>query len=248
MKRQFSLVAIYGLMMLRLSCAPAEGALVVPFVETFSSVNSAEQVHLGFDERWDPGIAPATTEYQFNPIDANWTFAGVAGGSLLVTNPVTGDQAIALNEEGPAPPPIIPGVAITSSPITGFVIGQEYQLTFEHWGDDKPNTNNYELDIKLDASLIGHVSRSFSFTPGFTFGTTTLSFFATATSHTLSFLDVTQSVHGPLAQASAIIDNISLSVIPEARQYLVLPVAVVIISLLGAAKRARVRSSALGDE
>jgi hypothetical protein len=63
-----------------------------------------------------------------------------------------------------------------------------------------------------------------------------VSFFATATSHTLTFQDVTLF---PPSEASAIIDNISIASIPEARPYIVILAGLGLAALYGLATRAR---------
>jgi hypothetical protein len=116
-------------------------------------------------------------------------------------NPADDDKAIGLNET--------PGHgSATSSPISGFTSGAEYLLTFDHWGDDRPDTTPYEVDVILDGDVIGHVSRSYS-SPG-PGATASIYFTATSTTHSLTFADVTF-----VGEASALIDNISITAVPE---------------------------------
>ena len=64
------------------------------------------------------------------------------------------------------------------------------------------------MDIKLDSSPIGHLSRTYS-SPG-PGALESIQFTATGTSHSLSFSDVTF-----IGQASAILDNILIRSVPE---------------------------------
>ncbi len=172
---------------------PAPAGANVIFSEDFSDVTSPDTVHFGGNEKWGD-----VTEYYLFPTDPRWDFLGTT--AVLVVNPADGDQALALNE--------VPVHGIATVEITSFVPGQEYLLTFDHWGDDQPNTLPYEVDIHLDATLIGHLSRSYS-SPG-PGASESISFFATAASHDLTFTDVTF-----LGAASACLDNILISsVIP----------------------------------
>jgi hypothetical protein len=193
---------------------PATGSSI--FSEDFSSSSSLDTEHIAPSEKWGPN-----TKYFLNPTDPGWTLAGT---SVMVVNPLDGDQAMALNEQPNH------GVA-TSNPIAGFISGQTYILTLDHWGDDRPNTTPYEVDIRIDASLIGHLSRTYP-TPG-PGATESFSFVATAASHTLSFTDVTF-----VGEASAILDNINIRPVPEPSACAIVLIAA---GLLGVAARLRLR-------
>ena len=191
------LAAICGLLLLSAGTAQA----VPLFTENFSSATFSGTPEIASSERWGP-----ETRYYLPPgfgFDTDftvpgWTFAVL---TVLVVNPGDGDIAIGLNE--------VPGHgSATSSPISGFTSGAEYLLTFDHWGDDRPDTTPYEVDVILDGDVIGHVSRSYS-SPG-PGATASIYFTATSTTHSLTFTDVTL-----VGEASALIDNISITAVPE---------------------------------
>jgi PEP-CTERM motif len=173
---------------------PAASASATPVLdENFNSATSGAYVDTGanFSERWDP------TSYYVNPVSSGWTFTG--GTYLAINGNDTSDQAILLNEA------VGHGSAAIDLP---FVAGQWYNLTFDNWGDNRPNTNNYMIDVMLDTTLLGTVSRSYTVPgPG---ATTSYLFQATAANQTLTFRDVTGS-----GEASGIIDNITVEAVPE---------------------------------
>jgi hypothetical protein len=210
-------MVMQGLFFTTTLCLPADGDLV--FSEDFSQVTSTDTPHLGDSEKWG-----ANTQYLFDISDVRWTFTGT---SVLVIHPSGGDQAVALNESPEH------GVA-TTTPIAGFIAGQSYQLTFDHWGDDRPNTTPYEVDIKLDGNPIGHISRTYPAFPS-AGASATVFFTATASSHQLSFHDVTFA-----GQASAILDNISIvSAVPETPPLPLLLAALAVFGLYKGGARMR---------
>jgi hypothetical protein len=168
------------------------GALAAPiFTEDWSSASGVFN-EIDSSERW------AITHYYTSVSDPDWSFSG---GVFLAVNPDTGDQALSLNEfptHGTA----------TTTLITGLVPGQLYEVSFEHWGDDQPDATPYALDVLIDLSVIGNISRAYS-SPG-PGASATFSFTATATSHDLTFADVTLA-----GQSSAIVDNVSVTLVPE---------------------------------
>jgi hypothetical protein len=198
------LAAAVGLLLGLTNPASSAGSSI--FAENFSSTMAVDADQFAPSEKWGPN-----TEYRFNPSDPDWVFSGT---SVLVINPADGDQAMALNE---AP---VHGAA-TTNPIAGFTPGQMYVLTLDHWGDDRPLTDPYEVDVKIDGNLIGHLSRIYP-TPG-PGATDSFTFLATAPSHTLSFADVTF-----VGQASAILDNICIRLVPESSAHGLLFIALLL--------------------
>jgi hypothetical protein len=169
----------------------------VIFSEDFSSSTSPDTAHIADNEKWGPN-----TEYYLFPTDPRWSLLGT---SVLVINPADGDRAMALNEA--------PEHGLASVLIHGFTPNKPYLLMVEHWGDDRPNTTSYEVDVLIDVTNIGHISRAYS-NPG-PGATSSFPFTATANSHTLTFRDVTFN-----GQASAILDNICIAdTVPEPSAY-----------------------------
>jgi hypothetical protein len=168
------------------------------FSENFNSASGSPFLNLNSDnysEKWN------LTYYYQNPLSAGWTFNSPA--LLAVNGNNSAERAILLNEPG--------ADATTTTSIGGFVVGQLYSLTFEHWGDNRPtpaNSVGYKFETFLDATLLGNVSRAYPAPgPG---ATASFDFIATKTSYFLKFLDITTS-----GQSSAIIDNITISAVPE---------------------------------
>jgi hypothetical protein len=171
--------------------APSAALAAPIFTEDWSSVTGVFN-EIESSERWP------VTHYYTSLSDPDWSFTG---GVFLAVNPDTGDQALALNEFPTH------GTAVTTL-IAGLVPGQLYEVSFEHWGDDQPDATPYALDVRIDLAVIGHVSRAYpSPGPG---ASATFSFTATATSHDLTFADVTLA-----GQSSAIVDNVSVTLVPE---------------------------------
>ena len=168
----------------------------------------------------------ATTFYYQSPvIDPNWTFSNsVFLAREIGSSGPTGDQAIQLNEApGNALAVKVPGV----SPISGET---QYTLQFDHWGDNIPDNDGYTFQVKADSTVIGTITRTFSLGgPG---ATTILSFTAPTNSFVLSFQDLSS---GP---ASAILDNIILTAIPEPEVYAMMLAG---FGLLGFVARRRTR-------
>jgi hypothetical protein len=194
MKRPL-LVASAALLLAPFATAIAQSVI---FTEDFSDTTSGPQQilppSLNTSEKWQP------TTYWTAPVDDEWLFAG---GAFLAKQPGPGgsalDQAIQLNESpSPALAVRIPGVA----PVIGET---EYQLQFDHWGDNFAGT--YTILVRADTTLIQTVTRSFTIPgPG---ATTIFNFTAPSSSFVLSFQDASGSL------PSGIIDNIILTAIPE---------------------------------
>lgn len=126
-----------------------------------------------------------------------WIFIG---GAFVAENTETNDRAILLNESP------VHG-AMLSRVIYGLSAGTDYWLTFEHWGDNRPNDPGYTLTV-----IIGGVSLN-TITRGYDFGgpgkIENILFTAPSDSITLAFLDSTNT-----GEASAIIDNLSINAVP----------------------------------
>jgi hypothetical protein len=225
---------------------PLPAAANLVFSEDFSSVIPGVDQHFAHSERWGPA-----TEYWLEPTDTNnvWTFNEAIVLSINPGNPA--DRAVAPNEVDSSGTPGTNG-EMTTVPIPGFIPGQWYSLTFEHWGDDRPFNvdegwvTGYTLEVELD--LLGGGITTIArgpypeynpALPGFV--TETILFVATAVSHTLTFRDVTT-----VGEASANLDNIIITAIPETRQYLTMSAGAVLIALLSAAARGRARFAQRG--
>jgi hypothetical protein len=180
--------ATQGLALCGLFLLPAPAVHALPlFSEDFQSATGSFFVTTASE-------LSATTDYSSGPTVPGWT---VNGGIFLAS--VAGDVALALNESP------VHGSA-TSPTISGFTIGEQYELSFFHFGDNVPSTP-YSFDVQLDASVIAQITRSWSTSPGSGASASVL-FTATATSHTLTFLDTTN-----VGQASGMIDDLEVNLV-----------------------------------
>jgi len=199
----------------------AVAALLVPFSaaaqtqlfsEDFSDATGAPLFPTGDDrsERYQP------TFYFDNPFDAQWvftegTFLAASQTSVVIDPlPVTlpdGDIAVLLNESP------LHALALRQSIIVAP--GTPLTLTFDHWGDNRPDDQNYIFEVYANQTLIGTVNRGYNIPgPG---ASESFSWFADSTGLLLlSFRDASTG------QASGIIDNIVLTAIPEPGTYALL--------------------------
>jgi hypothetical protein len=192
--RMFSM--IIGILLLLLSGPVGlSHAGTIVFSEDFNSA-SGTNPWTDVSERWNPTIyyldSGSTTA-------AGWTFSGQA---LVAQNGNNlGDMAILLNE---APPASM--VTLASAPIS-VSAGTSYLLTFDHWGDNRPGAPGYEFTVGINGSTLSTISRIYTVPgPG-----VTESFLFTPSTDAI-FLSFSMT---PSAEASPIIDNIRISMVPE---------------------------------
>jgi len=149
-----------------------------------------------FSQKW------AATNYYIGGLvtEQGWTFSGQA---YLAENAQNGDKAILLNEGGGGL-----GHGSMSTMISNATPGN-YQLSFEYWGDNRPNIP-YQFTVSVGSSsqtITGSWTQAMSGTSN-----TAVVPFSLASSGNiqlqLSFLDKSSY------QASAIIDNIKVSSVP----------------------------------
>ncbi len=139
-----------------------------------------------------------TNYYTANSSVNGWTFSGGAylaeqTSSLGVP---TGDGALLLNENG--------GVGTN---IVGLTVGQTYDINLLLWGDNRP-TQPYVFNISIGSN--SWATPGVDGFPGTNPGSVENYYFtATATSETLTLFQSSGT------QASPIVDNISISAVPE---------------------------------
>ena len=161
-----------------------------------------------FSERYDP-----TTYYNINSING-WSFSsgtylaveGLSNGALA--NGVGHDAGVLVNETT--------GSALK---VVGLTSGQDYVLTFNHSGDNRPGFN-YLITLAIDSTPITLTNPNRSWT---TNGLGILeTVFFTAASNSVSFLFAENSS----TQSSPIIDNILIetraAVVPEPSTFVLL--------------------------
>ena len=181
---------------------PSHAAL---FTENFNDATTIDPPvdtgNTNYSEKWNP-------TYYYNGSDPQWTFSGWA---LVATNDTGTDKAVLLNEwqtHG----------SILSVNISGLVSGNQYLLLFDHWGDNRPNDPAYWFRVSIDdtinnANILSQdISRDYNYAaPGGSGAgvTENIYFTAPSTTITLKFTDITT-----VGEASAIIDNISISAVP----------------------------------
>jgi hypothetical protein len=141
-----------------------------------------------FSEKWT-----LTDYYDANAING-WAFTGDV---FIAKDRTSGDQALLLNETN-AP--------TYAEHIVGFTPGQSYVLTFDHWGDNRPN-KLYGLEVLINNNIVLSTNRSWTTTgPGVT---ENILFTAQSSSINLTFKQTSGT------ESSPIIDNISIDPIPE---------------------------------
>jgi hypothetical protein len=167
------------------------------YTENFSSATGTSPTLAidQFSEKWSP-----TTYYIGGPaVLTGWTFSGQA---YLAQNGT--DKAILLNEG-------LTGGYQRSEMITsigGLSVGQNYVLTFDYWGDNRPG-QTYSFVVKMAGTTVGSSLITGSYTVSGNGTVAYIPFTATGTTMALTFMDATTS-----GQASAIIDNVSVSSVP----------------------------------
>jgi hypothetical protein len=191
-------VLIIGLLLLLLSGSfgPSQADTII-FTDNFNSASGTNPLAIeseNVSERWSN-----TIYYLSNNSAPGWTFSGQ---TLVAENGNNlGDKAILLNE---APPASM--VTLASSPIS-VTSGTTYLLTFDHWGDNRPGAPGYEFTFGINGSPLGTISRIYTVPgPG-----VTGSYLFTPSVDSI-FLYFSMS---PSAEASPIIDNIKITMVPE---------------------------------
>jgi hypothetical protein len=185
---------LIGLLFLLLLGPVGSSHAALIFTENFNTAVGVGSIYTDapYSEKW------SNTNYYIGgaPTNTGWTFDGQAYLAQNV-NDLT-DRAILLNES--------PNASMSRS-IGGFTAGTTYLLSFDHWGDNRPETTAYRFSVGITGSPTSTISRTYTLD-----GTgATESIYFTATSNNniiLSFLDRSTG------QASPIIDNISISSVP----------------------------------
>ena len=169
-------------------------ANTIIFTEDFNNA-SGTNPWSDVSERWNP-----TTYYldSASTTATGWTFGGQA---LVAQAGTTEDKAILLNESPPGSM-----ITVSSAPIS-VSSGASYLLTFDHWGDNRPGPPGYQFTVGINSSPLSTISRSY--TLGGSGVTESLLFTPSTDSISLSFLMIRS------AEASPIIDNIKITMLPE---------------------------------
>jgi hypothetical protein len=176
----------------------------VLFQEDFSDATGTAWLDLGSgntSEKYQP------TYYFSDPADPQWVFFDgtfLASSEKTPANTAAGDKGVLLNES--------PDHALALRQSIAVAPGTPLNLTFNHWGDNRPDTTDYRFEVRANQTVIGVVDRNYTIPgPG---ALASFNFLAPANGQLLlSFRDVSAG------QASAIIDNIVLTAIPEPETY-----------------------------
>jgi hypothetical protein len=184
---------LIGLLFLLLLGPVGSSHAALIFTENFNTAVGVGSIYTDapYSEKW------SNTNYYIGgaPTNTGWTFDGQAYLAQNV-NDLT-DRAILLNES--------PNASMSRS-IGGFTAGTTYLLSFDHWGDNRPGTPGYQFSVSITGSPVSTISRVYSRVG--TGDTANIYFKAASENIDLSFLDTSTG------QASAIIDNISISSVP----------------------------------
>jgi MYXO-CTERM domain-containing protein len=127
-----------------------------------------------------------------------------------------------------------------STAVSGLTAGQQYDLSFQYWGDNVPTsdggqTYSFNVNVNGGTTLFANVVNS-GLGSG-NFNTANISFVATGSTADLTFTQLTPLYGG--GQASPIIDNISINPTPEPGFY-----GILALGLAGLAAAFRRRKNA----
>lgn len=200
----------------------------VLFTEDFGDATGAPQIPTGDDrsEKWQP------TYYFQNPDDDHWVFIDgtfLASSAIDTAGLPAGDKAVLLNES--------PDHALALRHSVSVAPGTPLTLTFDHWGDNRPDSTNYQFNVFANETLLGTVSRGYTIPgPG---AMASFSFLADASGALLlRFADAS------VGQASGIIDNIVLTAIPEPETYAMILAGLGLLGFVASRRRGTRRFAA----
>ena len=223
---------------------PAQ-ASTVPYAQSFSDssvIGTSPTLVLGFGSGVNSASSElwANTNYYALNLDSSgsvngWTFKPGAYYAVKTNTdgslPATFSGGVLLNESNNL------GLSSTSTPLAQMdvsttlqtVVGQQYSVSLNYWGDNRPG-QSYSLDLYLNAakvySVAGTDGAAGSLASPYTLSYT---FTANSTSTTLGFGQSTASM------ASPIINNLSVSAVPLPASAWLLASAV--LGLVGISRR-----------
>jgi hypothetical protein len=160
------------------------------------SATPALDLNLGFEK-------VRISDYQYNPAGAAWTFSGSSGdGSGLIANGSGFSNPDAPEGTQAA---FVQGFGTLSQVFAGFSPGITYSITFS--AAQRPGVNQHggqSWDVKIDTNIVANYNPG----PGATaYVDYTVSFAATATNHTLTFVGTDL----PGGDNTVFIDNVRFS-------------------------------------
>lgn len=177
----------------------SSGANAAPYLEDFNNIGFAgASLGLGNTENFSDRYNPADYR-QINNFDG-WTFTG---GAYLATNgtssgaPYT-DGAVLLNENG---------LTSASVTLTNLTAGQQYIVSFNVYGDNRPASLGYNPNWTIDMN--GTIVNGMDHDPGTFSGSLVQTSFIASASNTFTFTETSAQ------EASPIFDDFTISSVPE---------------------------------
>jgi 1-phosphatidylinositol phosphodiesterase len=147
---------------------------------------------------------PSVPNFQYNPSGGSWTFSGSSGnGSGIVAN---GSAFANPNAPEGTQAAFIQKYGTISQALSGFIPGTTYTVAFSAAQRGTPNTGGESWNVVVDNTVVGNFNPGANAT---SYTIYTVSFTASATTHTLSFVGTDLAT----GDNTVFIDNVRIAIV-----------------------------------